>query len=120
MTVEHQKEVADSDAYGLFLYYFILIGYVVWIFLGDKIYEVESSALWATLVFILLNFILILPATVIQISLMDNESKPRPVGDNLNFTKLLLRPKFWCLTLSSSAIIGISYCINDFDGYREL
>ncbi len=47
------------------MYYFILLGYVIWIFLGDKVYEIESSALWATLVFILLNFILILPATVI-------------------------------------------------------
>ena len=52
--------------------------------------------------------------------MMDNDSDPKPTGANLNFTKLIVRPKFWFLTLSSFAIIGISYCINDYDGYKEL
>lgn len=120
MTKEHQRECADSDGYGITVFYIILALYIAYIFVGVYIFESEGAGFFATLVFMIMNFVAIVPCSVIQLSQMDDENSALPEGDKMSFRQYVLSPRYWALCISSFGIIGVCYSMNDYKGYDQL
>lgn len=120
MTQAHKKECQDSDLYGLLIYYFVLICWVAYLYVGKYVYDAPGAGFYAFLIFMALNFLATIPAIFIQISSFDNQSEKLPTGDNLSFWGYLKRPKYWFLCISSFGVIGVCYSMNDYDAFTEL
>jgi len=120
MKPNHKKECQDSDSYGFFIYYLVLVLWVAYLYVGKYVYDAPGAGFWATLIFMALNFIAAAIAMFIQISSFDDENDALPVGDNLKFTQYLKRPKYWFLAFASFAIIGVCYAMNDYDAFTQL
>lgn len=67
-----------------------------------------------------LNFIAMVPAIIIQLSMIDNESSNPPIGDKLPFNQYITSPRYWSLLVSSMFTIGVCHAMNDYNGYDEL
>lgn len=67
-----------------------------------------------------LNFIGMIPAIVVQISMMDNENSNPPIGDKMAFKDYITSPRYWSILVSSMLTIGVCHAMNDYNGYDEL
>lgn len=106
--------------YGLLIYYFILTLWIVYLYVGKYVYDVPGTGFYATLIFMALNFIAVVPAVFIQVSSFDKENDAIPTGDNMKFLDYMKRPKYWFLGVSSFGIIGVCYAMNDYDAFTQL
>lgn len=65
MTREHARECADSDTYG-FIFFFLVLGlYTTYNYVGEMIFESEGASFYSTLIFMGLNYVMVVPACIV-------------------------------------------------------
>lgn len=120
MTKEHRRECSETDGKILMMYFAVLFLYILYTYVGVYVFESEGTAFFACLIFMAINFGLVIPAVLLQIANFDNENQPLPRGDDLNFPTLLKQPKFWLTCLAGFGVIGVCYSMNDYAAFEDL
>jgi hypothetical protein len=120
MTEANKRECADSDLYGLILFYIVLIAWSMLSYFAKYVSSNEKAPFTIALVGGTVNLLCVPIAACFQIKALDNESEPPPIGDTLRFWPHIKTIKYWAVVISSFSIVGVCYSMNDYGAYQTL